>query len=420
MLQRPSSDKQKLVYAFQAMFNSIDMEVRVMEETKNELHQRAGDLQNSLWELADAQREEAEAERSAVLEDTYVTSASNMMVSYFIDILQQEACRYQATENVLRDYHYSRAAMQVPVDTPEPLNLIEMYVGEEFAGTPYELEEEEESTLTDDDKEALGQLKAAIDKSKEILCVSPPEPEPEAETDADGDAAVPGLLKGLKVEENLFGARTAALLRRARELLEDMRRREGQLHARMDALLGARFRAEMEGIKALVKEIKTRVESGERLLHELKLQVSDFVMDEDSLTYALVPKPPPLEPREQLPPFFLNTVQLAKMVAWLQSAAPGGQVLLEVLVAVFHRAAALAGLKLLPAEWIPLPPSKLRALLVSYQTGDRPGFVPCVDWRRVMYSLANLPEPTVGQLQKLVAAVKSLGPQIESLEAGNA
>jgi len=140
-------------------------------------------------------------------------------------------------------------------------------------------------------------------------------------------------------------------------------------------------------------------------------------MDEDSLTYALVPKPPPLEPREQLPPFFLNTVQLAKMVAWLQSAAPGGQVLLEVLVAVFHRAAALAGLKLLPAEWIPLPPSKLRALLVSYQTGDRPGFVPCVDWRRVMYSLANLPEPTVGQLQKLVAAVKSLGPQIESLEA---
>ena len=30
-------------------------QVRVIEETKNELHERAGDLQNSLWELADAQ-----------------------------------------------------------------------------------------------------------------------------------------------------------------------------------------------------------------------------------------------------------------------------------------------------------------------------------------------------------------------------
>ena len=64
----------------------------------------------------------------------------------------------------------------------------------------------------------------------------------------------------------------------------------------------------MEGVKALVKEIKTRIESGERLLHELKLNVSDFVMDEDSLTYAIVPKPAPLEAREQLPPFCLRCV----------------------------------------------------------------------------------------------------------------
>ncbi len=30
MLQRPSAEKQKLVHAFQAKFNSIDMEVRVL------------------------------------------------------------------------------------------------------------------------------------------------------------------------------------------------------------------------------------------------------------------------------------------------------------------------------------------------------------------------------------------------------
>ena len=65
---------------------------------------------------------------------------------------------HQATECVLRDYHYSRAGKPVPVETAEPLNLVEMYVADEFAGNPFELEEEEESALTDDDKEALGQV----------------------------------------------------------------------------------------------------------------------------------------------------------------------------------------------------------------------------------------------------------------------
>ena len=64
---------------------------------------------------------------------------------------------------------------------------------------------------------------------------------------------------------------------------------------------------------------------------------------------------------------------------------------------------------------IPLAPSKLRALLVSYRTGDRVGFVPCVDWRRVMYSLANLPEPTVEQLKKLLAAAKGKGGSVEAM-----
>jgi hypothetical protein len=47
----------------------------------------------------------------------------------------------------------------------------------------------------------------------------------------------------------------------------------------------------MQGVAGLIKEIKTRVESSERLLHELKLDVTDVIKDENSLTYAVVPKP---------------------------------------------------------------------------------------------------------------------------------
>lgn len=166
----------------------------------------------------------------------------------------------------------------------------------------------------------LGKLAKAVDTTIETLCVSPDYPEPGTEADAEGDAAVPGLLKGLKYEEELLRDRSAAIQRRGREILEDLRGREKQLHERMDAMLGKRFRAEMEAVKALTNEIKSRIESCDRLMHELKLQVSDFVKDEDSLTYALEPAQLPLPAREELPPFCLSTAQLARMVAWLKTA----------------------------------------------------------------------------------------------------
>jgi hypothetical protein len=42
--------------------------------------------------------------------------------------------------------------------------------------------------------------------------------------------------------------------------------------------------------QALTEQIKRSVESGERLHHELSLTVKDFVRDEDTLTYAILPK----------------------------------------------------------------------------------------------------------------------------------
>ena len=209
MLRQPKAEKQKLVHAFQVMFNSIDMEVRQLEETKNELHQRTDDLRNSLWEIADEQREAAEGERAEVMEDTYVADASSMLVSNLVEALQHEVHRYQATESILRDVLYTRANKQVPVETRDPLNLIDKFLDGEFAGNPLEVAEPEDESvapppLTDHDKEVLGQLQAAVTMAIETLCDSPPFPEPGTEADAEGDAAVPGLLQGIKIEVSLF------------------------------------------------------------------------------------------------------------------------------------------------------------------------------------------------------------------------
>jgi len=89
-------------------------------------------------------------------------------------------------------------------------------------------------------------------------------------------------------------------------------------------------------------------------------------------------------------------------------------------VSVLHRAAAVAGIKLLPAEWIPLPPSKLRAFLVSYETGAGEGGVVCLDWRRVMWSLANVPPASVEELRSLVQRAKNGGASLDAVPSAAA
>ena len=50
-------------------------------------------------------------------------------------------------------------------------------------------------------------------------------------------------------QEELLKKRGEALVRRGRQVIEDMRQRQTELHARMDVLLGARFRAEMDAVQ---------------------------------------------------------------------------------------------------------------------------------------------------------------------------
>ena len=99
MLTRPNAEKLKLVHAFQAMFNAVDLELRGAEETKNELHERVNDLQQSLWEISDVEREAAEEERSAVMEDSRLSDGAQLLVSYAVEMLQQEVLRFQATQS---------------------------------------------------------------------------------------------------------------------------------------------------------------------------------------------------------------------------------------------------------------------------------------------------------------------------------
>ncbi|KAI8843668.1 hypothetical protein BC829DRAFT_400872 [Chytridium lagenaria] len=88
-LERPDK-KQALVDLFQLEFNAIEDDLRSDPDAKAELHQRAEDLRERLWEMSDVRRDEAEAERVAVIEDKFVEDHFAILMNVYITMVQAE------------------------------------------------------------------------------------------------------------------------------------------------------------------------------------------------------------------------------------------------------------------------------------------------------------------------------------------
>ncbi|XP_072215653.1 sperm flagellar protein 2 [Excalfactoria chinensis] len=103
-LQRPDL-KQEFVSQWQSDFNSISDDLREDEETKAELHQRVTDLRDLLWDICDKRREEAEQERTDIMNDGWLRDHRGIAINHFFSLMQVELDRFQDTKRLLHDYY---------------------------------------------------------------------------------------------------------------------------------------------------------------------------------------------------------------------------------------------------------------------------------------------------------------------------
>ncbi|NXK55383.1 SPEF2 protein, partial [Chauna torquata] len=80
--------KQEFVSQWQSDFNSIADDLREDEETKAELHQRVTDLRDLLWDICDKQREEAEQERTDIMNDGWLPDHKGIAINHFFSLMQ--------------------------------------------------------------------------------------------------------------------------------------------------------------------------------------------------------------------------------------------------------------------------------------------------------------------------------------------
>ncbi|XP_009708098.1 PREDICTED: sperm flagellar protein 2-like, partial [Cariama cristata] len=115
--------KQEFVSQWQSDFNSIADDLREDEEIKAELHQRVTDLRDLLWDICDNRREEAEQERTDIMNDGWLPDHRGIAMNHFFSLMQVEVDRFQDTKRLLHDY-YRAMEGKIPTDDGQDFTRI--------------------------------------------------------------------------------------------------------------------------------------------------------------------------------------------------------------------------------------------------------------------------------------------------------
>ena len=103
-LVRPDH-KQMFVTRWQSDFNEIADDMRADDVTKAELFNRMEDLKESLWDITDKRRADAEKEKQSIVNDLWLEDHMGTMCNLYTTLLQAEVDRQADTERLVDDYY---------------------------------------------------------------------------------------------------------------------------------------------------------------------------------------------------------------------------------------------------------------------------------------------------------------------------
>lgn len=121
-LKRPDIE-QELIETFQKEYNTLEEDFRADPEVKAELHMRVEELRERLWEVIDRRRDEAEAERIAIIEDRWVEDHSYILANLTVSMIQAEADRFFATRQFLIDYFKELNGLVISETVKAPVKI---------------------------------------------------------------------------------------------------------------------------------------------------------------------------------------------------------------------------------------------------------------------------------------------------------
>uniref|UniRef100_A0A8C6NEU6 Uncharacterized protein n=1 Tax=Melopsittacus undulatus TaxID=13146 RepID=A0A8C6NEU6_MELUD len=272
--------KQEFVSLWQSDFNSIADDLREDEEAKAELHQRVTDLRDLLWDICDNRREEAEQERTDVMNDGWLPDHRGIAVNHFLSLMQVEVDRFQDTKRLLHDYYramegkipteYSQDFTRIPLldimDLEIPLVSWKVPVPEVHitkSKTKGSLHKSAKDDNSENDVTTVGKDECLITDTWQTA------------------ATTVSNMVGMFLHFTSVKFRLELIKEKALAFVEELTMKAEEAYKDMEEWLGSRFLAEMSSVEKLVEVARHHIESSSKIQYEIILEETDFFISND-------------------------------------------------------------------------------------------------------------------------------------------
>jgi adenylate kinase family enzyme len=438
-LKRPDVE-QNLLEAFQTEYNTIEEDFRADPEVKAELHQRAEELREKLWEVADRRRDEAEAERVAIIEDKWVEDQSYVIANIVVTILQAEADRFFATRQLILDYAkdsegvlfvdvpknqlkipFIQNPTQAPIEIAQP--LIALSEQQTLQRKDQVQSASQQKPVATKEKGKEGKEKKEKQKQSDQAKSNAPAPviekdysqylDPESTHFPDIQNAIDTFLTALQspeysiepilaverskensqlvhlfeIEDALIKQRLEKIKQTALEWAKNLRNSSIQVYSEMDEWIGTRYRQEVEAARDIMNLIKEAIESEQKLSNLITIDGDRLSLDFGTLVVPPKEDPPPEIPVEKPSPDHFTVAQLRQLGKQLSAMHPNGFIPTKQMIEYLIKTAGLyASLEPLPEGYLQADVQQIQQtiqVLDPFETGF-------VSWKKFVILNARL------------------------------
>jgi adenylate kinase family enzyme len=404
-LRRPDME-QNLLEAFQTEYNLIEEDFRSDPDVKAELHQRAEELREKLWEVADRRRDEAEAERIAIIEDKWVEDQSYVIANIVVTILQAEADRYFATRQLILDYvkdsegvlfvdipknqlkiPFIQNSTQAPIEVAQPLIALSEQQTLQRKDQVQSASQQKTTTTKEKGKEAKEKKEKQKQSDQSKANAQAPVVEkdysqyldPESTYFPDIQNAIDSFMNALQspeysiepilalernkehsnwvqlfeVEDALMKQRIEKIKLTALEWAKNLRNNSIQVYSEMDEWIGTRYRVEVEVARDVMNVVKEAIEAEQKLSNLITIDGDRLFLDFGTLVVPPKEDPPPEIPVEKPAPDQFTVAQLRGLGKQLRAIHPNGFIPTKQMIEFLIKTAGLyASLEPLPEGYL--------------------------------------------------------------------
>lgn len=274
-------------------------------DCKAELHLRTDELRDKFWEISDQRREDAEAERTSLIEQKWTENHLVILANIYIGLIQSELDRYVAVKQVLLDFGKDSAETMIDENQLQSpiLNRIEgevesiyedLKVKKESSNKKRNFTTNQSSKKADKDRSndpysnSKTPMVLAVDSALSAALAFIAEDAQDSKDSKDkkknnGEAIEFGLgilqktQAALRTESLITQQRLERLAFFARQHMDDVRIKGRELFLALDEWIGTKFQREIDAARDLANFIREKIETEQRI-NELIILESDHLI----------------------------------------------------------------------------------------------------------------------------------------------